>query len=65
MREPPTSSYVSVFDVSIVGGALIGALGIDLLRPLAPMVFGAAFSALAVAAPVGIRGGVTAEVSSR
>lgn len=65
LREAATSLYVLVFNVSIAGGALVGALGVDQLGPLAPMAFGAAFCALGVAASVGIRGGVAVEGNPR
>lgn len=51
-REAATSLYVLVFNVSIAGGALIGAAGVDVLGPVAPMAFGAAFCAFGAAAAV-------------
>uniref|UniRef100_UPI0009EADEBA MFS transporter n=2 Tax=Nocardiaceae TaxID=85025 RepID=UPI0009EADEBA len=54
-REAATSLYVLVFNVSIAGGALAGAVGIDVLGPIAPIALGAVFCALGTVAAIGAR----------
>ncbi|MGF0311788.1 hypothetical protein [Rhodococcus sp. IEGM1428] len=56
-REPATSLYVLVFNVSIAGGAAIGAVGVDVVGPTAPMAIGAAFCGLGLAVALSTRVG--------
>ncbi|GJJ21426.1 MFS transporter [Mycolicibacterium mageritense] len=54
-RESATSLYVMVFNVSIAVGALVGALAIDSVSAVAPILLGALLCAAAVATTFAMR----------